>query len=194
MYEDRQVALVAFLEAPSASFVDSTSLVEAVTDGWWYSALLPDQRLATSFMTDADLHPRRWVTTPAGWQTLLQQTIYTNQRVREHGYKLASKPLFVAADSGRLDRLCGDQWVAVGDAALRYDPLSAHGLTLALAGGRDAALAITAQLAGDQAALAQYAARLTAAYDQYATMRQAYYRAETRWPTTPYWQRRRGLA
>ncbi len=194
LYEDRQVALVAFLTAPVATFTDSTSLIEAVADGWWYSALLPDQRLATSFMTDPDLHDRRLVGNPAGWQRLLQQTNYTIRRVREHGYALSTKPRFVAADSGRLDCLWGEQWLAVGDAAMRYDPLSAHGLTLALAGGRDAALAISAQLAGDAAALANYAARLTLAYDQYSMMRQAFYRAEIRWPAAPYWQRRSGLS
>ncbi|CAN5755521.1 tryptophan 7-halogenase [soil metagenome] len=193
LYEDRQVALIAFPTASSATFTDSTSLVEAVPDGWWYSALLPDLRLATSFMTDPDLHERRLATTPKGWHRLLQQTKYTAQRVREHGYRLATKPHFVAADSGCLDQLCGDHWLAVGDAAMRYDPLSAHGLTLALAGGRDAALAISAALAGDGTALADYAMRLRLAYDQYAMMRQAFYRVEIRWPAAPYWQRRSGL-
>jgi 2-polyprenyl-6-methoxyphenol hydroxylase-like FAD-dependent oxidoreductase len=191
--EDRQVALVAFLQATSEPLEDSTSLVETVPDGWWYSALLPDGRLATTLMTAPDLHERRWATSEAGWYTLLNKSHYTANRIQAHGYRLAARPYFVAADSGRLDCFYGEGWLAVGDAAMSYDPLAAHGLTLALAGGRDAALAITTYLDGDDDALARYAVRLEQAYSQYAAMRATYYRAETRWPGAAYWQRRHRL-
>ncbi len=187
---DQQVALVAFLQPTTATLEDSTSLVEAVADGWWYSARLPDGRLATAFMTDPDLHRPQWLTSAEGWHQWLAHTRYTAQRVYAHGYSVVDSPYFVAAASGRLDRLWGAGWLAVGDAAITYDPLAAHGLTAALAGGRDGALAVTAQLAGERDALAAYAWRLESAYEQTTWMRQQYYRAETRWPASPYWQRR----
>lgn len=187
---DRQVALVAFLAPTAAPLADTTSLVEAVESGWWYSARLPDERLATMLMTDPDLHDRHQISNAAGWQTQLMQTHYTAARIQQGGYRLVDPPRLVAAESGRLDQLWGEGWVAVGDAAMTYDPLAAHGLTLALAGGRDAALAITAHLAGERDALAAYAWRLEMAYEQYAARRYAYYCAERRWPTAPYWARR----
>lgn len=81
---------------------------------------------------------------------------------------------------------------AVGDAAVCYDPLSAHGLTLALASGRDAAAAVAAHLAGDCDALPAYADRLHQAYLHYAGMRSEYYTNQMRWPEAPFWSRRGG--
>jgi 2-polyprenyl-6-methoxyphenol hydroxylase-like FAD-dependent oxidoreductase len=188
LMDDRQVALVAFLKSPHRTLEDSTSLVETVPDGWWYSALLPDGRLATTLITAPGLHERRWATSEEGWYALLAKSHHTAQRIHTHGYRLAARPHFVAAGSGRLDHFCGKGWLAVGDAAMSYDPLAAHGLTLALAGGRDAALAIHAYLAGSATALDLYAARLEQAYSHYSAMRSTYYRAETRWPNVPYWQ------
>ncbi len=73
---------------------------------------------------------------------------------------------------------------------MTYDPRSAHGLTLALASGRDGAYAVTTQLNGERDTLAAYAWQLETAYEQVALLRQQYYRAETRWPAAPYWLRR----
>lgn len=188
--DDHQVALIAFLTPTGPPFVETTTLIEAVADGWWYSARLPDGRLVTMLMTDPDLHDQRAITTTAGWQQRMAQTSHTAERIAQGGYQLVNPPRLLAAASGRLDQLWGDGWLAVGDAAMCYDPLAAHGLTLALAGGRDAALALTAHLQGTADALAAYEWRLTTAYTAYAERRQLYYRAEQRWPTAPYWRRR----
>ena len=73
---------------------------------------------------------------------------------------------------------------------MTYDPLSSHGLTLALKTGCDAALAVKAQLDGERDSLAGYAATLDRYHAQYTVMRRAYYRQEKRWPGSIYWQRR----
>jgi hypothetical protein len=53
---DRLVGLVGFVASSSGyNGSDSFTLVEAIEDGWWYSAILPDLRLVVAFMTDADL-------------------------------------------------------------------------------------------------------------------------------------------
>lgn len=189
-FTDQQVALVAFLVPAGAPQVETTTLIEAVAAGWWYSARLPDGRLVTMLMTDPDLHDAHRMTTTEGWQQLLAHTTHTATRVTQGGYQLADPPRLVAAASGRLDHLWGDGWLAVGDAAMTYDPLAAHGLTLALASGRDAALAVTAHLRGTVDALAAYEWRLTTAYEAYAERRHHYYCAEQRWPAAPYWLRR----
>jgi 2-polyprenyl-6-methoxyphenol hydroxylase-like FAD-dependent oxidoreductase len=188
--QDKQVALVAFLETAGKPLADSTSLVEAVANGWWYSARLPNGMLAVTFMTDIDLHDPSEMTQATGWLRHLQQAPHTQQRVQQHGYQLANQPHFVAASSGRLNQLAGSGWLAVGDAAMSYDPLSAHGITLALVGGRDAAAAIGCHLQGQPHALASYTNQLNWAYEQYAQTRHQFYRSETRWLTAPYWHRR----
>ena len=52
---DPLVAVYSFLEPAFAAIEDATALVEAQPDGWWYSALVPDGRLSSAYMTDPDL-------------------------------------------------------------------------------------------------------------------------------------------
>jgi flavin-dependent dehydrogenase len=186
---DSQVAAVAFLEARVGPIEDTMSLVEAVERGWWYSAALPDGRLVASFMTDHDLLPPG-STNPDIWLSLLDGAVQTACRLAEGGYWPASPARVVAASSGRLEPMAGPGWAAVGDAAMCYDPLASHGLTLALAGGRDAAEAVAAHLIDESGAIERYTARLQAAFADYEAMRRDIYRAERRWPDAPYWRRR----
>ena len=188
---DAQVAAVAFLETRGRPIEDTMSLVEAVERGWWYSAALPDGRLVAAFMTDHDLLPPG-ATIPDVWLSLLDGAAYTARRLAEGGYLAASPLRVVAASGGRLEPMAGPGWAAVGDAAICYDPLASHGLTLALAGGRDAAEAVSAHLHDEVGALARYTGRLRAAFADYAAMRLDVYRAERRWPDAPYWRRRHG--
>src|SRR5262249_58094658 len=89
-----------------------------------------------------------------------------------------------------IDRVWGDGWVAVGDAAFAYDPLSGHGITSALASGRDAGRAIAAAFAGDAEALPGYADRLSRARRLYQRRRLEQYTQEHRWANRPFWGRR----
>ncbi len=186
---DRQVALVAFLEARGRPIEDTTTLVEAVERGWWYSAALPDGRLVTAFMTDSDLLPPHSADAEI-WRSLREGASHTSRRLAEGDYQPTTPPRVVAASGGRLEPLAGPGWAAVGDAAICYDPLASHGLTIALTSGRDAAEAVSARLRGDARAIDRYASRLRSAFDDYAAMRLGFYRAEPRWPHAPYWRRR----
>jgi flavin-dependent dehydrogenase len=187
--EDRQVALVAFLEAQAGPLEDTTTLVEAVDRGWWYSAALPDGRLVTTFMTDHDLLPPG-STDADHWFSLLAAAPHTRRRLAEGCYRPGSPVRVVAASSGRLAPMTGPGWAAIGDAAMCYDPLASHGLTVALASGRDAAEAVSAQLSGELGAIDRFSARLSDAFAGYTAMRLDVYRAERRWPNALYWQRR----
>ena len=154
---DRLVGLAGVLAArPRASDgpengCDSCTLVEACADGWWYSALLPAGRLMAVYMTDADLLRRHREAWHAFWQARLQQTIHTQLRLR--AFDLRAVPRVVAANSSRLDRVSGRGWLAVGDAAMAFDPLSSQGLVQALASGIRAGEALNGRLAGEVAAI-----------------------------------------
>ena len=82
--------------------------------------------------------------------------------------------------SRRLDRFLGRRWAAVGDAAMAWDPMSAHGLTNAIHGGADLAGALLPALDGDTEPLVAWAMRLERAWDRYARERAAL-RAEAGW-------------
>jgi len=188
---DRLVAAAAFLVPESRPGQDSTTLVEAVPEGWWYSALLRDGRLAAAFMTDPDLLGGLDARHKAGWLARLESTTHTRQRAAAVGCRLAGDPMVEAAGTSRLDRIAGEGWVAAGDAAAAYDPLSSHGIGVAIATGAQAARAAAASLRGDAKAPAEYAARNVAGFQRYLGMWRAYYADETRWPDSLFWSRRR---
>ncbi len=158
-------------------------LVEATEDGWWYSVPLPTGGLLVVFVTGPD---DRGAATTAGWTARLAGTIHTRDRVPGVG---AAPPRPWAISSARLDRCVGPDWLAVGDAASVYDPLAAIGVEKALRTGADAAEAIVA----GPAARADYLAGVERDFESYLSLRCAYYCAESRWPSAPFWRRRRQI-
>jgi flavin-dependent dehydrogenase len=168
---------------------ESFTLVEAVRSGWWYSARLPDEKLMVVYFTDGDLLDRTALKT-SGWFALLQQTEHTIHRVLHGGYTSLSHPQVLAAHGARLDVVAGERWLAVGDAATAYDPLSSYGISSALGSGFYAASAITDFLAGDHNALPAYRRIIEQAYAQYLIVHHDYYALERRWPNDLFWRRR----
>lgn len=187
---DRLAAAVGFLASDLGEMRDTATLVEAARDGWWYSAPLPGGRLAVAFFADPDLDAARRARTAEGWTDLLVESVHTRERVEGHGFRLCGAPWAVAAGSGRLDRICGEGWLAVGDAAATFDPLSSHGIGAALDGGLRAGAAISACLQGDASALSMYEEQVVDAYGRYLRTWRAYYADERRWPERAFWRRR----
>jgi flavin-dependent dehydrogenase len=171
---------------------DTCTLVEACADGWWYSALLPGARLIAVYMTDADLLPRHRGLWPTFWQARLQQATHTQARL--HAFDLQAVLRVVAANSSRLDCVCGHGWLAVGDAAMAFDPLSSQGLLQALASGIRAGEALNAYLAGEAAAIGEFDIRANDVFREYLRLRAVYYEREQRWSQSIFWQRRHPVA
>jgi 2-polyprenyl-6-methoxyphenol hydroxylase-like FAD-dependent oxidoreductase len=112
--------------------------------------------------------------------------------VTTHGYVQPANIRLRPAASTLLHSPCGERWIATGDAAASFDPLSSHGIASALANGNYAGLAIAAALAGDESSFSTYTDRLRADYAHYLWLHQAYYRDEHRWLDLPFWTRRHG--
>jgi 2-polyprenyl-6-methoxyphenol hydroxylase-like FAD-dependent oxidoreductase len=181
-----QIALAAFART-ALDPGPAPTLVEAVPTGFWYSAPLPGRRMIAVLFTDAGILDTRVAGTPGGLADLVGATSHTRDRWSSWGAALAGEPRFLPAGSGRLSTPWGEGWIAAGDAAMTYDPISAHGLTLALRTGIDAAAAI---VDGREEALAAYAGVLERAFERYRREALQTYRAEDRWPHEPYWAAR----
>jgi flavin-dependent dehydrogenase len=193
---DRLVGLAGVLAArplrERADACDACTLVEACSDGWWYSALLPGRRLIAVYLTDADLLRCDHATWPEFWHAQLRRTTHTQARL--DAFELEASPRVVAAASSRLDRVSGHGWVAVGDAAMAFDPLSSKGLTHALASGIRAGEALDGALAGEAAALDAYGSSASDVFREYSRQRVIYYGREQRWPQSVFWRRRHAIA
>jgi flavin-dependent dehydrogenase len=185
---DRLIGLVRFVETIPDG--DRRTLVEAVEDGWWYSALLPSGRLVAAFMTDADLLPQRRALWSAFWQHRRQVAAHTRSRI---GTTTTTSDLCVVlANTSRMQCVAGNGRLAVGDAAAALDPLSAQGVYRALISGVAAARAVDRYLRGDSTSLTDYAHQVEADFADDLRARAGYYRRERRWSNVPFWKRRHG--
>lgn len=182
---DRLVGAAALLRSPTPD-ADTYTLVEAVPEGWWYSALLADGRLAVAFMTDGDLLDRD------AWRSALKRTESTRARVEGHGYALEESPRIFPAETSRLDAIAGEGWLALGDAAAAYDPLSSHGIGSAMGSGFYAGNAIADLLVGRAEARDAYLEVMQRAYGACLDLQKRHYAQERRWPESPFWARRQG--
>ncbi|PYV02919.1 MAG: dehydrogenase, partial [Acidobacteria bacterium] len=89
-----------------------------------------------------------------------------------------------------MDRIAGKNWLAVGDAAAAFDPLSSQGIQSALTSGLRAAQSVERYLNGDRVALPSYASWVNKNFAEYLLIRNRFYRRELRWPRSLFWQRR----
>jgi flavin-dependent dehydrogenase len=174
----------------SAADADGRSMVEAVAEGWWYSVLLPSGRRLFTFFTDADSPARRMAMAADGFVRLLHDAPNLGALFRRHGYHIQRAPEGRDASGGCLNRVAGPAWLATGDAAISFDPLSSQGIANALDTGIAAAETILAARAGQAGALHAYAQRLARVYAAYLLHRRYFYGLETRLQALPFWQRR----
>jgi flavin-dependent dehydrogenase len=183
---DRLVGVVGLFRDPKDG--DARTLVEACETGWWYCALLPNSRQIAAFMTDGDLIPTTLGRLQETWRAALNQSIHARARI---GRKTPLGPLrIVPANTYRRTRFAGDRWLAAGDAAFTYDPLSSQGIYKAIASGVAAADAVAASMTGMQGASLDYARHAEASFARYLQNRTHYYKRETRWPKSVFWLRR----
>jgi flavin-dependent dehydrogenase len=190
---DRLVAFFALFRQPdnnTPADQDSRTLIEAAPDGWWYTALLPTAQRVVVYLTDADLIAPQDLCTEERFLSLVNCTEQVRAYTTARGYTIQTTPRGVAAHSVRLDNFAGEGWLAVGDAALSFDPLSSQGILTALYTGMEAGLMLHAQLSGDSDAIIRYGHRLTTIYEAYQRNLSTYYSFEERWSDRTFWQRR----
>ncbi len=189
---DRLVAIIGFLRTETESkFDDGRLLIEATELGWWYSVLLASGRTVASSMSDAGLVHDSGVSAEIAWRRHLALAPFTASRCA--GHDLECPVRVTPANSQCIDRPVGDGWLAAGDAAQAYDPLSSLGISKGLRHGIAAADAVAAHLRGDLEALSLYAYHLTREFSAYVESKAAYYTLEQRWPTASFWRSRHKL-
>lgn len=189
---DQLVGVTGFVDFPEPFQEEPFALVEACAEGWWYSACLPRRRMAVAFMSDAEIVRQLNAQHVPGWRSLLAVTQHTRARVRNG---TPPKKLFVRpAGSQMLRPPAGEGWLAVGDAAAAFDPLSSMGIGHALSTGMHAARAVQGALQGDDELLNEYAKGIAKNFEQFLEIRRSFYAIEQRWTEKPFWNRRQDLA
>ncbi len=187
--DDALVAICGWFEAGEGD-MDSRTLVEATAYGWWYTALVPGRSRVVVLHVDAQDAAAILHTTQA-WEEHLARTQHVGNLLA--GSTLIDGPRGVEACGSRLDRFWGNNWLAAGDAALSFDPISAQGIFNALYSGMKAGQAVDAALDGDMAQLKAYGDRLEKVRATYQQRHRTLYQRERRWPDQSFWAQRQAL-
>lgn len=179
----------AYQRVPQPGHLDPTTYIEAVPDGWWYSAMLPGGDRLVAFHTDADTPALRRVLRAGPLATALALPGLA-EAIGSVDPGQAARPMLCAANSVARSA-AGHGWLAAGDSAMALDPLSSQGLFNALATGLEAGEATRSLLACEEEAMYCFASRMGRIWQAYIRHHANYYDMETRWPDSPFWARRR---
>jgi flavin-dependent dehydrogenase len=176
---DRLIGAVAFSEKSETA---QWALIEAVKEGWWYSVPLPGAGMVFAYMTDSDLWMDR------RWDELLRLAPLTFERA---GCKQIPPPSQIVSAASVVRRpVTGPDWMAIGDAALAFDPLSGQGVFKSIETGTRCGSAIAGYFDGDLNALAEYENWIEETYRSYLAIRAQYYSSVVRWTGSRFWKRR----
>ncbi len=193
---DEVVFLCALFDIAGEEDIPAHTLVEAVPEGWWYAARLPEGKMIVTFCTDADVMKQGRLQQFDKWQTLLRNTKWLQEKLPAGVLTAASDKIEIhiqSAPSAILSAVCGPNWLAVGDAASSYDPITSAGITKALMQAEQAGSAITAHVVGnDTEALQAYQARVFEDFNAYVKLRHQLYGGESRFADATFWRRRLG--
>lgn len=184
---------------------DRYTRIEAAPNGWWYSNRLPgsdgnETRRLVVFHSDKDLPEAKTAASAAGFDQLLGDSKHIGPLLEARGYRPCGEIRGAPANSQRLQHFCGNAWMAVGDAAQAYDPLSSQGIDKALRTASHAGHMIqyaledcprgAEGLGGDSTYALQYDEQQRQLWQTYLSQRDHYYGMQPRWPGNPFWQRR----
>lgn len=171
------------------------STIVSVESGWWYSAVTPQDKRIISFHTDADLVPKKEFNTKTYFYEQAQRVAPIKTLISsENNLNFQG---VVGANSTRLEEFCGDGWVAIGDAAISFDPLSSQGMFNALVNAvqlRDNLLKnnhiITLNKSVRLNFISEYNSSISKVWAAYLAHKNLYYSVEKRWPNHAFWRRR----
>jgi flavin-dependent dehydrogenase len=170
------------------------TFIEAVEDGWWYTAPLPLNRRILAFYTDSDHPSARLLRSEQAFLSHSLRSQHLSSVLKDCGFFPGPELIHMTVSSGgRLRPAAGHRWFAAGDAAIHFDPISSQGLLNALFTGLAAAEASDRLLGGEDAGKTAkiYCKVLDGIDDAYAKHLDLCYGSEQRWPERPFWSRRR---
>lgn len=164
--------------------------IEAAKDGWWYGVQLATGTLLCAFMTDARsirLHAHGLAHL---WQDRLRASTLLGPLANITCVS-GQLQLFDAATQLLERGPPANNFLAVGDAAMAFDPLSSWGIAKGLLDGHAGAIALARECGGQSGAVSQHRSRQRLEFEHYVEQHHEVYSAERRWPESPFWRKRR---
>ncbi|KAJ7208294.1 hypothetical protein GGX14DRAFT_454316 [Mycena pura] len=183
---------------------DTRTLIEACSQGWWYSALLPSKQRLVAFHCDAP-SAKGSIRTRTGFLDFLHdQTNHLARIVAKHEHDFSAPddgapvgPQTTAACSSQLEGWQSQAYfVPVGDAALSFDPLSSQGMMTALEMGCILGTELAANLlqlegfSDERAIVESVTERYAEVWKHFEKSRKYYYSVQSRFDGDQFWASR----
>lgn len=190
LFLDHLVFVYGFFEAPAhLARCSKPTMLEAVQDGWWYFADLPERRVAVAIATDPEIIRSRMLHRRNDWFAYLLRTKLIAAQLDKCRF-LPEELIVRTAPSFRLDRAAGPAWLAVGDAASAYDPISSQGIHKALSDALRAADAVADSVNSGGETWEEFDLSVKHEFETYTANRNFLYTQERRWPDSQFWTTR----
>jgi flavin-dependent dehydrogenase len=187
VHQDQLVAVIGIVKTASTSSLAMGVTIEACPDGWFYSTPIRERQCVVNFYTSADqIRAQRTAAEQFLFEKIWEST-HTSEKLLRNSEVEIENVQVCSARPQRLDHSCGDDWIAIGDAATSYDPMAADGICRALENGIEAGQTILQYFADDRASLVRLAAQARSDYEKHLVRRQHFYSAEHRWPDSEFW-------
>ena len=192
---DKLMGVGAFFHFDKTRKIKQEQVMESHELGWWYCARLPDQRQVVTFFSDADIIGQHRLNQAANWQQLLAQSRHIKLGGKGEAV-LSAAPWVRNASSHITHSVQRKNFIAIGDAAASFDPISAMGLNFAMTSACHGARVVQTQLYSSdqqskQAELDGYQQEVVDHFEQYLRLRKKCYSHEHRWSGATFWSRRR---
>ncbi|MGH1386309.1 NAD(P)/FAD-dependent oxidoreductase [Kordia sp.] len=160
--------------------------VESFKQGWGIvSALNETENICTIFTQKGHAILQK-LKDVSQWKSVLSETIYLKDFLNEDAqikFKGGNANSSVAA------QIAGNNWLALGDTAMSFDPLSSHGITNSIYTASNASEAIEKKLNfADTEAFPEYDETMKTIFQQYVQSKNKLYQQETRWKEEAFWK------
>jgi flavin-dependent dehydrogenase len=161
--------------------------VEPSEFGWWYLAPDDGSGSVACLMTDPPLARSLGAAQVSKWNDLFRET----NLARTCGKTSKAEQVTVASTGlMSLKRALGERWIAIGDAAVKLDPLGSGGTMTAIDGGRLAARAVFGSFSGSSSELQDYEQWAACLVAEFSRQREQHYLLESANRSSGFWNRR----
>ena len=182
-----QWAVICWMKS-SKEDVDTSTRIKSVKNGWWYTSKLPDNSRVVVFhgLSDSAAYlvrnPNEFIR-QINKIGLISYQVSIGDMLQEVSVKRAgvSKPT----------QVIDANWLAIGDAALSFDPISSQGIFFALYSGIRGAETIACILNSEEKTLRylqDYSKKIHKVFTSNERSRKYFYTQEVRYQEDPYWQ------
>jgi len=185
--DDELVCITSFYQQINRNDIKQLTLLEATEYGWWYAAQLPNNTLAIALACDKSFSKFFQINKHINWFKLLKNSSINIYKAMNKSQYIQDSIRVNSISSYVLDQIVGKSWLATGDAACAFDPISAGGIYKALTHGISAAKTICDYFNGNNFALRSYSNMIQSDFQHYLENKRYLYQKEKRWKKSPFW-------